>query len=147
MDLNSLIFNSLIKTNKALFVYDTNNEVLTNFLLTSPVGQLLCIGTKENLIEVPFTKFKHSVTYLADSLETAYLDQSLNSPVDLIYIDSSNVVLNNLNFLTACVDLNTTVVVKFINKTEVQNSDYFLKQFKFKCIDITENLGYLIYVP
>lgn len=151
MDLNSFIFNSINTTNKALFVYDADNEVLNNFIENTPVAQLLVIGDNSNLQELSFNKFKHSITHLDNSIEEAYLDHSLNSPVDLIYIDATVVTPNNLSMLSDCFDKNTTSFILKFQKGRAQSysSNYLLNQVKEDIVvhHINENIGYVIYVP
>lgn len=152
MDLNSFIFNAINTTNRALFVYDKNNEAINNFISKTPIAQLFVIGGKTNLEEVSFNKFKHSVTHLEYTIEEAFLDECLNSLVDLIYIDTTTTTPNNLSMLQNCFDKATTTLILKFNKNcdnSYSSSNYFLSQVKneLTAYHVSEDIGYLVYVP
>ncbi len=147
MDLNKLIFKTLNKTNKALFIYDHEHSALNNFKNTYKfIGQLLVIG--KSIDEVPL-KWQHSITYIDVNVESAYLDGSLNGVVDLIYVDFTKPLTSfSFNMLKQCIDVTTTSIVF---KVLPEVSEEYLNSLKNKGFVFeyyeTETEGYLVHVP
>lgn len=146
MDIIPILFNSLHKNNKLLLI--NSSEVLLEFSVKYPfIGNILVIGSKCE--EEPFN-LNHSVTYLAETVEEAYLDEALNSPVDCIYADLTR-DLFPFSFLNKTFDyLNTAVVLKILNedKDTFQSLLKYKQNVEFNIVqDIALDETYLIYVP
>lgn len=144
MDLATIIFTALNKTNKALFI--DGYSVYETFSNKYPfIGNNLFIDTKR-IRDQPYWH-GYAVTKLGNDLESAYLDDCLNAPVDFVYIDTTKSQYLPLSFLKdVIVQEYTSFVIKITDST-VMTDSIFLKQLDYKLyVDDQTNDSYLIYV-
>lgn len=143
MDLTNFIFNSLHLTNKILFI-NSEDFVIDAYLKKYPIGHILIIG-KTNFISTALT-FNTYITHLEETLSSAYEDYSLNSPVDLIYLDHSNTKDFNFSFLSDVFNPSITSLIIKVNSTFGADNTT-IHGINFSYIEINNSSGYLIYVP
>lgn len=107
-------FNYLRKTNRMLIINDKEDSFFHNFNDKYKVCNTLLVGSDYD--DIPWMA-GYSVTNLGYHLKHAYEDESLNSPVDVLYIDTTSQVILD-NYLDDCIDENTLVIVKLKNPVE-----------------------------
>jgi hypothetical protein len=149
MELTRTIFYALNKSNKALFVYDKDSEVLNAYLRKyENIGNLLIIGEYDGL-EKPYNIHGHAITHLHTDLEQAYLDESLNAMVDFVYVDATQNTHLCFSYLKDVCNLeHTSLIIKVKNYLTVsRNSSPFLKQFSLEVFELNDEESLLVYVP
>lgn len=107
-------FNYLRKTNKLLIINDKDDEFFHTFDDKYKVCNTLLIGSDYE--DIPYVA-GYSVTNLGYRLKQVYEDESLNSPVDVIYIDMTS-QLQIDEYLDDSIDENTLIIVKLKNPVE-----------------------------
>ena len=103
-----IAFNGLNKTNRLMIAYDKGDEFFHAFHDTYKVCNITLIGSVFE--DIPW-RLGHSVTNLGDSLRNLYLDDALNAPVDVLYLDVTT-RLNCENFLDDVITDETLVILK-----------------------------------
>ena len=107
-------FNYLRKTNRLLIINDKEDNFFHTFNTKYKVCPVLLVGSDYD--STPW-KAGYSVTNLGQYLKNVYEDESLNCPVDVVYIDmTSQIQLDK--YLSDCIDENTVVIVKLKNPVE-----------------------------
>ena len=104
-----LVFNSLKKTNKLLIVNDKDDEFFTSFYNKYKVCHICLVGSVFE--SIPYTK-SFSVTNLGQYIKTVHEDSSLNSPVDVLYVDLSR-SFDYLTYLDDVINDNTITILKY----------------------------------
>jgi len=110
-----IAFNYLRKTNRMLIINDKEDSFFHNFNDKYKVCNTLLVGSDYD--DIPW-RAGYSVTNLGHMLRHAYEDGSLNSPVDVVYIDMTSQI-NIDNYLDDSIDENTLIIVKLKNPTDV----------------------------
>lgn len=144
-----VIFQSLRNTNKVLFVSETSTEVFDTFIEMYPhIGQRLVIGPQVEDTELSI--HRSCTTHLDTSLADAFFDHSLNSPVDCVYVDTTQ-TYNLLSVLDQSVVIGETAVILKVNSVSENVTPSwggFFGQLDYQHIVTTEsNEVYLIHVP
>lgn len=144
MDLATIIFTALNKTNKALFI--DGYSVYESFSKKYPyIGNNLLIDSKR-IKEQPYWH-GYAVTKLGTTLESAYIDNCLNAPVDFVYIDTTSTQFLALSFLKDVIVKEYTSFVIKVTPSTVFTDSLFLRQLDYELyVDETTNESYLIYV-
>lgn len=101
-------FNYLRKTNRLLIVNDKEDAFFHAFTSKYKVCPVLLIGSE--YMDIPH-HLGYSVTNLGLSLRQAHLDEALNAPVDVIYIDLTS-MLSIGDTLVESISDNTLVIFK-----------------------------------
>lgn len=109
-----LAFNYLRKTNRLLIINDKDDSFFHNFNNKYKVCNTLLVGSDYE--DIPW-RAGYSVTNLGYTLKYAHDDGSLNTPVDVLYLDMTSQVLLE-DYLVDTIDENTLIIVKIKNPVE-----------------------------
>ncbi len=109
-----IAFNYLRKSNRMLIINDKEDAFFHNFNDRYKVCNTLLVGSDYD--DIPW-RAGYSVTNLGHLLRHAYEDGSLNSPVDVVYMDMTSQI-NVENYLDDSIDENTLIIVKLKNPVE-----------------------------
>lgn len=112
--IREIAFNYLRKTNRLLIINDKEDSFFHNFNDRYKVCNTLLVGSDYD--SIPW-RAGYSVTNLGHLLRHAYEDESLNSPVDVVYIDMTSQI-NVEHYLDGSIDENTLIIVKLKNPVE-----------------------------
>lgn len=109
-----IAFNYLRNTNKLLIINDKKDGFFHTFYNKYKVCDILLVGNEFD--SIPRIN-NVSVTNLGKNLRTVYDDHSLNSPVDVIYIDITSTYLYE-EYLKDSISDNTVMIFKMKYPTE-----------------------------